>query len=1177
MVVPSTGGARKPQGPTRRQPPQRAAATPTTSRRPSMPAGTSSSEASGQAAPSTPGQATRATSGAQAAAEAKAAAIRVVVRIRPKLSHEQGEDECIGRSDGRHVALLSAAGAERLFAFDQVFDSRVPECSQSVFYNGAAADLVSQALQGFNICIFAFGHTGSGKTFSMLGDGSTRIPKTQGGGAGVVPRFLRDIFQAHVKDSTCSNAKYRCEYFEVYNERVVDLLAADQKRAERQRTIHVHPKHGVRVDGLSTSVVTSVEGALELLLFGNQMRTVACTTMNARSSRSHAIFTFRFSCGEGRYTRESSITFVDLAGREEQVGSSNEDMRFKEMCYINTSLFHLGHLITKLADGNVNHGALTDFRNSKLTLLLSQAVSGNSRTALIATLASSRCFYDDALSTLNFAQSVKRIKTSPTVNNMSSNKVVSELENEVAQLRRALESEKAEKEERARELLAAENLINEYKRTWEETQHESQLTHRARCEASVRMGIAEPTLPRGAEKIDGHAVPFLTKLSDDWALQGCVNYFLSGHCVKLGSDESTCEIRLQGVGIFPIMCEILCDPMTSVVTVQLHRAQDDDDELWTDTEDQPRVCVNGKCLSDHETSLVLSHGESLVLGYSHAFRLVVPTAERLRTIGEWNAAALARKTVPALDVDSAISDAVTTHASSVSPSQGTPISEEFAASVKSLNLLVGEANLLTKQVLGETRIRFRVRQLTASTVAVGDDSDDDDEQRNPTLCVCMTIRDKIEIPTTPAASRRGTEARSFRFGSACTPTARQSMRRSRALSNLVPGPRKSMALSLGLDIHMMMGDLDALLYIWSIDKFLRRLSAMRDVYEQCELLGEDGFAKVRSRLRSESYLNPWQELAFADVKMAFAGAKIEDPVAHATNPDVQRKTDAAEALAATPSDAGSFRLPMASVPASFLAAASGDAAAGGIADVAIADTASVDAVICDNSRRRTRFAEPIRTPIGSMSSSMSPSPAATTIPSASLIASVASAAESSAELESETRHDATVNVPQAAPRSASIPPCLRLDRSGGQPVLQQQCWLAPARGPRRATSPVYPRPDPGNIPQVVPARSPHHSPIVSPRVISVSASQGTAMPQPRPSPQVAPSSKPCPVPQIAMVRQPCTIQHMGALPSQPGVLQLPIGHRATSTVQAASSLSMGPPAQLSTPRGAPPQSLHPVQ
>merc|ERR1719201_2517860 len=131
--------------------------------------------------------------------------------------------------------------------------------------------------------------------------------------------------------------------------------------------------------------------------------------MNAESSRSHAIFSFKFACEGGKENHSSVMTFVDLAGREDQAASQNKEMQFREMTYINTSLFHLSHLITKLSDGTLQKGSLADFRNSKLTLLLSQALIGNSCTALLATIAPSAMYFEDSLSTINFAQQVKKI------------------------------------------------------------------------------------------------------------------------------------------------------------------------------------------------------------------------------------------------------------------------------------------------------------------------------------------------------------------------------------------------------------------------------------------------------------------------------------------------------------------------------------------------------------------------------------------------------------------------------------------------------------------------------------------------------------------------------------------------------------------------------------------------
>jgi len=448
--------------------------------------------------------------------------IKVVARVRPTLPHEEANDEEDGvdvGGDGQTLVLTD--GRERKqFAVDRVFDSRSDTSgSQAAFFKHFGRDLVNQSLKGYNVCIFAYGHTGSGKTYTMLGDGlsynNTHADGEDTSNAGLLPRFLHSIFSAHDRDSADGKARghYICEFYEVYNETIKDLLAPGTKGADRTRKVHVHPKHGVRIENLTFNVVGSSQEALGLVQFGSQMRTVAATTMNERSSRSHAIFTFKFELSDPHCA--STVTFVDLAGREDQSASKNQATQFREMCFINTSLFHLTHVITKLSEGSTDRGSLSDFRNSKLTLLLSQALTGSSKTALIATLAPVQSFFEDTVSTLSFAQSVKKIQTKPVVNK-NSKTLLTELEAELRNLQKELSESKTSEVEKEQELLAAQIHINYYKKKWEEVVVKSEEIKAARRVAVERLGLSDLTAPGLSPISHGEVLPFFTKLCDDF-------------------------------------------------------------------------------------------------------------------------------------------------------------------------------------------------------------------------------------------------------------------------------------------------------------------------------------------------------------------------------------------------------------------------------------------------------------------------------------------------------------------------------------------------------------------------------------------------------------------------------------------------------------------------------------
>lgn len=805
--------------------------------------------------------------------------IHVIARIRPLLSHEQNEDDVVTvQRDSSTVVLDFGPKRKKHFTVDEVFDSRLAEGTQEAFFVRAGRGLAKQSLEGMNVCIFAYGHTGSGKTYSMVGDTTAptaaRRPSVRGSAAGLIPRFIREVFAAHA--AAPGECRYSCEFFEVYNEQIHDLLAAGPGRSQRRRAIHAHPKHGVRIEGLAAEVVTSTEETLEVLHFGNRARSVAATTMNERSSRSHAVFKLRFersSLGDGEHL-SSTVTFVDLAGQEEHASVANEETQFRERCYINTSLFHLAHVIGKLSENQVLQGSLADFRNSKLTLILSQAVTGNCRTALVATLAPGRSRIDDSASTLSFAQEVKKIQTRPVVNDKPSALVVVELEKELEQLRRALGDARADGEDKCRQLLAAQALIEQYKQSWEEAEAKSSVLKRSRSQGSgVSHGMCGQASPHGPTVLER---PFLTKLCDDPSLQACANYFLTAGSLRIGSDEA-CDIVLGGVGIEAFMCVLTY--VSGLVHVQLadHCARelvgDEDDEacgeLWEGGEQ--RVLVGGLQLHGGK-SVQMQHGDSLILGYSHAFRLVKPyELESIDSQDPTNAVSVARETLKSLDVESALSE-VQNELCADFPAEhqylghlrarGVPHSDirKFAGDLQKMRSFVEEANLLTRQVLPDYGVAFKLHLLASFS---------DCRHDLPRLVVCVVMGGGV---SSRAGSMKLDE-------SGCTGGVPQPRSQRHKTTNIVPKPRISLVRDHGLGSHMLTDDFEHLLYIWSLEKFLQRLGEMRDVYEQGEA-ERDGFVEARARLRSAPQLNPWRELALADVKLSLTRFAAQPAITH---------------------------------------------------------------------------------------------------------------------------------------------------------------------------------------------------------------------------------------------------------------------------------------------------------
>eukprot|EP00929_Paragymnodinium_shiwhaense_P098725 TRINITY_DN6020_c0_g1_i4.p1 TRINITY_DN6020_c0_g1~~TRINITY_DN6020_c0_g1_i4.p1 ORF type:complete len:1428 (+),score=244.29 TRINITY_DN6020_c0_g1_i4:170-4453(+) len=816
--------------------------------------------------------------------------VLVVCRIRPTSKKEAGQQDGIQvNEDQKSLVLLDAGNNVRPFAVDEVFDSRPDAkafCSQEFFYERVGKQLAEQFLKGINTCIFAYGHTGTGKTYTMLGDGHKESINITGGGAGLLPRFINEVFETNQQEAG-SNVKlrYTAMFYEVYNETIRDLLAGET--SNRQRVVRVHPKHGVLIEGICTEVVKSFTETLDLVHFGNQMRTVATTTMNERSSRSHAIFSFRFErvqeactpadagAGGGEPQTgsrcESTVTFVDLAGREDQTVTMNKDLLHREMCYINTSLFHLAHLITRLSEGKQMGNSLAEFRNSKLTLLLSQALGGNSKTALVATLAPPVGYFADSVSTLNFAQAVKKIKTQPVVNNKSTRNVINELESELKKLREQLQDAKNEKSglsgdlaketELSSELQAAQAMIAYYKESWENAVQKSSQQGEARRRMSLALGLT----PLGIAQDDKKPLsPFLTKLSDDSSLQGCCNYFLNKRSLTVGSDHS-CDVCIQGVGVKKHMCEVryMHDGQILVDLLDNPESSSSEDEDAksdlgsglcssssssrtadkSDDED-PRVLVNGRQISSMD-STPINHGDSIVIGYAHAFRLVIPTEEREKKAGKKDPTILVRSCIECLDSSSAIDEftddaglqfkELHPYLKTLHTRPSLNAVQNILTSTRKACTLIDEANELTKAVLGRSEMYFRL-QVLANVFDAGEDSTE--------LVVCVLQKQSYVAASTAVGCRGGSGRR----------------------GSLLPALRSNLCAAAGL-AGSDMGLRDPVLYVWSMEKFLARLDIMREAYaEGCTGPDSHDFTEIRHRLRAKPFLNPWREMSFADVK-----------------------------------------------------------------------------------------------------------------------------------------------------------------------------------------------------------------------------------------------------------------------------------------------------------------------
>ncbi|KAE8591767.1 hypothetical protein XENTR_v10018567 [Xenopus tropicalis] len=383
------------------------------------------------------------------------ASVKVAVRVRPFNSRELSkESKCIIQMQGNSTSIINPKNpkeAAKSFSFDYSYWSHTSQddpcfASQSRVYNDIGKEMLEHAFEGYNVCIFAYGQTGAGKSYTMMG----KQEETQ---AGIIPQLCEDLFEK-INDNNNDEVSFSVEvsYMEIYCERVRDLLNPKNKGNLRVRE---HPLLGPYVEDLSKLAVTSYTDIADLMDAGNKARTVAATNMNETSSRSHAVFTIvftqkRLDIGTNLSTEKvSKISLVDLAGSERADSTGAKGTRLKEGANINKSLTTLGKVISALAEvdnctSKSKKKKKTDFipyRDSVLTWLLRENLGGNSRTAMVAALSPADINYDETLSTLRYADRAKQIKCNAVINEDPNAKLVRELKDEVTRLKDLLRAQ----------------------------------------------------------------------------------------------------------------------------------------------------------------------------------------------------------------------------------------------------------------------------------------------------------------------------------------------------------------------------------------------------------------------------------------------------------------------------------------------------------------------------------------------------------------------------------------------------------------------------------------------------------------------------------------------------------------------------------------------------------------
>ncbi|KAG5182648.1 P-loop containing nucleoside triphosphate hydrolase protein, partial [Tribonema minus] len=331
---------------------------------------------------------------------------------------------------------------DRSYIYDKVFG---PYATQEEVFDQTVKPIVGEMLQGFNCTVFAYGQTGTGKTYTMEGE------LTDADNMGIIPRSVHTIFEQ--LESLQADYTVRVSFLELYNEELADLLVDGTKgkppagpgaKGAQAGGVVLRESRtgGVTVCGLEEVQVLDAPDIFRILERGIQQRRTAATLMNKNSSRSHSIFTLKIMIKEllpdgQEVMRNGQLNLVDLAGSECVGRSGATQNRAREAGNINQSLLTLGRVITAL----VEHHPHIPYRDSKLTRLLQESLGGRARTCLIATITSSSDAMEETLSSLDYALKAKSIENRPTANQKLTKKhMLKEYASEIESLRSMLQA-----------------------------------------------------------------------------------------------------------------------------------------------------------------------------------------------------------------------------------------------------------------------------------------------------------------------------------------------------------------------------------------------------------------------------------------------------------------------------------------------------------------------------------------------------------------------------------------------------------------------------------------------------------------------------------------------------------------------------------------------------------------
>ncbi|XP_007240786.3 kinesin-like protein KIF1C isoform X1 [Astyanax mexicanus] len=614
-----------------------------------------------------------------------AASVKVAVRVRPFNNRESSRDaKCVIQMQGKTTCITNPKQPKesaKNFTFDYSYWSHTTEddpnfaCQRRVYLD-IGEEMLLHAFEGYNVCIFAYGQTGAGKSYTMMGK---QEPDQQG----IIPQMCEDLFK-RTSENTDPDLSYSVEvsYMEIYCERVRDLL---NPKSGGNLRVREHPIMGPYVEDLSKLAVTTYSDITHLMDCGNKARTVAATNMNETSSRSHAVFTIIFTQRRRDQLtsldteKVSKISLVDLAGSERADSSGAKGMRLKEGANINKSLTTLGKVISALADMQSSKKKKSEFipyRDSVLTWLLKENLGGNSRTAMIAALSPADINYEETLSTLRYADRAKQIRCNAIINEDPNARLIRELKEEVNRLREILltqglsqlitaagpevnnnrvcpalpadptpnggppsttivpEHSPAQdgdptpddglnqsefpkvvisKEEAVERLRETEKIIAELNETWEEKLRKTESIRLERETLLAEMGVSIKEDGGTVGVFSPKGTPHLVNLNEDPLMSECLLYYIKEGVTRVGQKDV--DIRLSGQFIKEQHCVFYCNTNHNgevVVTLEPLEGAE--------------TYVNGIEITE---PMALKQGNRIVMGKNHVFRFNHPEQARL--------------------------------------------------------------------------------------------------------------------------------------------------------------------------------------------------------------------------------------------------------------------------------------------------------------------------------------------------------------------------------------------------------------------------------------------------------------------------------------------------------------------------------------------------------------------